>query len=136
MPSLLLVTTGTWIDPDGISQPAGTVVNRIAWDGVSTYTPPPGFAFRTDLKESIWRSLPGPFRQSLAELLDRFTQPEKIALYAARTSAWQVDDVLTKLAAGGPIEANEPRMVVYMTALVTRGVLTAPRAAAILAGSP
>lgn len=130
--SLLLVTAGTWIDADGISQPSGTPVNRVTWDGVTVLVAPVGFAFRADLKEKIWRPA-GLYRQTVVDFINRMTNPEKTLLYAARASAWQVDDLLTQLAAGGTVDPGDPRIVAAMTALVTRGVLTAQRANALIA---
>lgn len=56
--SLLLVTDGSWVSHDGFVPPAGAVVNRVSWDGVSTYEAPAGCHFAPDEGEAIWAPPP------------------------------------------------------------------------------
>ena len=57
--SLLLVALEGYALDDGTVLPAGTPVNRIAWDGVSKHVPPEGLAFAPDEGQRV-REIPLP----------------------------------------------------------------------------
>lgn len=56
--SLLIVATAPWTAQDGSVQPVGTIVTRMAWDGLTKHEPPPGTMFQPDNGEKVWRPVP------------------------------------------------------------------------------
>lgn len=72
--SLCLAATSNWTAPDGTVQPPGTVVNRVAWDGVSNYAAPSGMQFVPDNGQALYKEIgvrnPKPFVQSGTVLTD------------------------------------------------------------------
>lgn len=50
----VLIATVPWNASDGTTQPIGTVMNRILWDGVTPYTPPQGFTAVPDNGHPIY----------------------------------------------------------------------------------
>jgi|GEM_PF-5715900 hypothetical protein len=128
--------------PDGSTQPAGTPVQRILWDGESAWTPPAGLNVVEDTGQALYAAPPPPPSAvlSTAAFLARLTLDEQGALWqAALASVINVGALPTigvGLQAGlaaGQIDLTTVDTATWIAALVTAGVLTAARAATILA---
>lgn len=129
-PTWVLVCSGApCIAQDGTAQPIGTVVARITYDGHSTYTPPPNTALAADTGQIVYApafvapaSIPGyVFAQ-------RFTDAERAAIMGNTTAAGK----WLWIVASPAISNTDPIIVGDMTAAVTAGLLTAPRATTIM----
>lgn len=54
--AVLLVSTGGYVDDDGVEYPKGEVVTRIAWDGVTEYKSPfPNTEIQVDNGRQVYK---------------------------------------------------------------------------------
>jgi len=128
-----------------------TIVNLIVWDGVSAYAPPNGATLKTlsslpsgiqigwTLSGGVW-SAPAPAPVDLTatitflQFMALFTAAEQAAIIGAA-------DIQTKVfvmsaAGSGGLQLVNPEVVAGVGYLASTNLITAPRAAAALAGSP
>jgi hypothetical protein len=114
---------------DGSTQPIGTVVNRIVWNGLAPWTPPPNTVVVADTGQVVYS--PGTAGTSTSGwvLWNRFTPAEQAALIAK--GAAFTATALT-LAGEPSLNTDDPVIVANFTSLVTANVLTPARATRIL----
>lgn len=127
MQTWILTLAAPMVMPDGTTQPAGTAVERIVWDGKTPYTPAAGLALVADTGQTVFVPAP-PVPTTIASLayIQRFTSAEQTALMAA-DPLWAV---LT--AAAGTIDVTNALLLTEMAAAVTAGLLTQARSTQIL----
>ena len=111
---------------DGTTQPAGTALSRVIWDG-STPFAPPGMNVVPDTGQTLYTpTLSAPTTISALAFIQRFTAAEQTALMAAN-STWGV-----MIAAAGTIDVTNALLIAQMQAAVTAGALTQARVTQIL----
>jgi len=64
-----------------------------------------------------------------------FTDAERQVLFTARQTNWQIDEFIT-LVSAGPVDVRDPQVIADIGVVESAGLLTAARAAQILAGTP
>jgi hypothetical protein len=129
----VVVCTAPCVADDGTTQPAGTVLNRITWDGHAPLGLPAGLAVQPDTGQARYDPTKPNTVISASDFIARFTIPEQVAIAtAAQTNAsigvWQ-----TKLAAATTVDLTDPAVKAALDELVTAGLLTQARETAILA---
>ncbi len=111
--------------PDGTTQPAGTVINRILAD--PTFDPGPGLSIQPDTGQAVYAPPPAPITTiSALAFIGRFTAAEQSAMMASNPM-WGL-----QIAAAGTVDVTDPRVIAGLQAAVKAGVLTAARGAQVL----
>lgn len=127
MAHYVVVTTASWLAPDGTTQPAGTVVNRIIAD--PGFNPGPGMELVADTGQVMYQpQWPVGTISPTALFIARFSSAEQAAVVGntATLALW-----LTLLAYQ-EIDVSDARVVAGMAALAAAGVVTSARATQIL----
>lgn len=119
---------------DGTTQPAGTALNRILWDGRTPFSAPPGELVTPDDGRAIYApKVPHPTTILSIAFLDRFTAAEQGAVQQAAAAAPTTLGVgLTTGLAAGTIDLTSPTLKTWMDGLVSAGAITAARETAIV----
>jgi hypothetical protein len=116
---------------DGTTQPAGTALNRIIAD--PTFNPGPGLALIPDTGQSIYAPPPpAPTIIAPLDFMSRLTPAEQTAIATAGQSNAQILLFLLKLSGATQVDVTDPLTVAGVNAMVSAGLLTAPRGAQIL----
>lgn len=127
--------------PDGTTQPAGTALGRILWDGHAAYTPPAGEQVVPDTGQAIYQPPPPhPTTITSAAFLARFTTTEQAAVQSAAAAAPGTIGVGLTIGmvtgtvdlAGCPSACQNTVLKTWMDGLVAAGAITAARETAIL----
>ena len=127
--------------PDGTTQPAGTALGRILWDGHAAYTPPAGEQVVPDTGQAIYQPPPPhPTTITSAAFLARFTTTEQAAVQSAAAAAPGTIGVGLTIGmvtgtvdlAGCPSACQNATLKTWMDGLVSAGAITATRETAIL----
>ena len=125
--SWAVICTAPCIAQDGTTQPAGTVVQKIWWDGVSNWTPPANAQVVPDTGQTLYTPPPvAPTTIDSLDFINRFTTAEQTALMAA-DPLWGV-----QIAAAGMITVTNPQLLTEMQAAVAAGALTKARMTQVL----
>ena len=126
---------------DGTTQPAGTALATIIWDGHTTYTPPAGEQAVPFAGQPIYQPVvPHPTTITSAAFLARFTPTEQAAVQAAAAAAPGTLGVGLTVGmvtgtinlAGCPTACQNVQLKTWMDGLVTANAITAARETAIL----
>lgn len=127
--------------PGGTTQPAGTALGRILWDGTTPYAPPPGERAVPDTGQAVYQP-PAPHPATITSLafFNRFTAAEQAAVQRAAASAPTTLGVGlthgliagTINLAGCPSACRDPTIKAWMDGLVAAAAITAARETAIL----
>lgn len=117
---------------DGTTQPAGTILGLVIWDGHSTWTPPSGLEAVLYTGQTVYvPTQPTPTTIPVFAFFGRFTSAEFNGLMANSTAA----GIIAKMVAYGvqqPINVTDPIIAGYMAQAVSAGLLTSARSAQIL----
>ena len=127
--SWAVVCTASCTAPDGTTQPAGTVLGKIWWDGAAAY--PPCSAATTacvaDTGQAVYAPpAPPPTTIGALAFLRRFSAAERAACLAANP-AWGM-----QIAAAGTIDVTDPTLIADLAAAVAAGALTQARVMQVL----
>ena len=127
--------------PDGTTQPAGTVLGRILWDGHAAYTPPSGEQVVPNAGQLPYQPVvPHPTTITSAAFLARFTTAEQAAVQSAAAAAPGTIGVGLTIGmvqgtvnlAGCPGACVNAQLKAWMDGLVSAGAITSARETAIL----
>lgn len=131
---LLVCGPASCIAPDGTTQPAGTALNRVLWDGATRFAMPAGEQAVPDDGRTVYQPpAPRPTTITAIAFLDRFTPAEQAAVQQAAAAAPATLGVgLTTGLAAGTINLTSVAMKAWMDGLVAAGAITAARETAIL----
>ncbi len=111
--------------PDGTTQPAGTVINRILAD--PSFNPGPGLSIQPDTGQAVYAPPAAPVTTiSALAFISRFTPAEQSALMTANPM-WGL-----QIAAAGTVDVTDPRVIAGIDAAVKAGALTQSRMTQIL----
>ena len=124
--------------PDGTTQPPGTAMATIIWDGHTAYTAPAGEQAVPFTGQPIYQ--PHPTTITSAQFLARFTSAEQAAVEGAAAAAPGTIGVGLTVGmvtgtvnlAGCPTACQNVQLKAWMDGLVTAGAITAAREVAIL----
>lgn len=119
MREYLIVCTSPYLASDGTTQPVGTAINRVMWDGVTPYSPGLGLSLVPDDGRTIYQpAMPVPTTIGALAFIERFP-PATLAPLMAANPVWGV-----LIAASQTINVTDPTLLGYMHAAVASGALT------------
>lgn len=126
---------------DGSTQPAGTALATIIWDGKTPYTPPAGEQAVPYTGQPLYQAaVPHPTTITSLAFFNRFTAAEQAAVQQAAAAAPATLGVGlthglvagTVNLAGCPSACQDTTLKAWMDGLVTAGAITSARESAIL----
>jgi hypothetical protein len=127
--SWAVVCTAACQAPDGTTQPAGTTVQKIWWNGVSVWPAPPNSRVTPDTGQAVYVAPTAPVTAlPVAQYVARFTQAEQVAA----ASNPQTLTLWLLLLANPAVDSTDIRVQAGAAALVSAGVVTQARATQIL----
>jgi hypothetical protein len=127
----VLVCATSCVASDGTTQPAGTALGRVVWDGAATFHPT-GMNVVADTGQALYTPTP-PIVTTVPvfQFFARFTAAEFNALMANSTAAGIIAR-LNAYGANAPINVVDPIITGYMAQAVTAGLITQTRSTQIL----
>lgn len=125
-----IVCTATCTAPDGTSQPAGTMIGKIWWDGVTAWTPPPNTNAVAFTGQTLYAAASNVTVISGAQLWQRFTPAEQAALLAYSSGTFAATAI--SLATSVAISSQDPVIIADFATMVADNIITSARSTKIL----
>jgi hypothetical protein len=137
--SYVLVCADAVTYPACVQAGAGTAINRVQWDGVTTWTVPNGLSADADTGQAIYAPpAPAATTMPFTEFYGRFTTVQRTGLWSKMVSDttladdwWAFMGVVSQN--GGIVDPTTPQVTTLAAYCVTKGYLTAAQATALLA---